>query len=250
MPDLESGQEMPNPTPKSKRNPTNCLECATLASCLLGKLPRPSLDALQPLIHKRSFQRGAVLSLEAKVASFIKIIKLGTVFGYRLGREGSMRPIGLVGRGGMFGMYGFYGLPNQTTAIAASSGRVCEIPVADLQKQTTDRQMLGEQLLSMIAQSHGFCASWSEVMRVRGVVNQLVYALLLLGEQQGNTMVELPTHTALAELLGTTRETIVRALTTLESHSAIRRVERKTYQLFEGPLLARLGSKRTLARQS
>lgn len=107
-----------------------------------------------------------------------------------------------------------------------------------------------EQLLTMVVRSHSLCASWSEVMRVRGVVNQLVYAVLLLSEAQGNTAVELPTHTALAELLGTTRETIVRALTKLESEGAIRRLERKKCQLFVEPLLARLGGKRSQAPPS
>lgn len=235
---------MSNPALKPKKNAADCMECATLATCLLGKLSNPELEVLQPLVHKRSFRRGEVLSREAEVATSIKIIKLGMAFGYRLGRDGRMRPIGIAGRGAMFGIFAFYGQPNQAAAIAVSSGRICEILVVDLEKQTTDNPMLRELLLSMVVQSYGLVATWSEGMRMRGMVKQLAYAVLLMGEAQGHTVVELPTHTALAELLGTARETIVRALATLESQDAIRRIERRTYQLFEEPLLALLGGDR------
>ncbi len=231
---------MSNPVLKSKTNPADCLNCATLATCLLGKLSRLDLKTLQPLVRKGSFRRDEVLSVEAEVASSIKIVKIGMVFGYRLGRDGRMRPIGIAGRGAVFGLFSFLGQPNQATGIAASTGRVCEIPVAELKMQTAGIPLFGEHLLAAIMQSVSRIASWSEGMRVRGVVNQLAYAVLLLGEAQGNAVVGLPSHTALAELLGTSRETIVRALTTLESEGAIRRLEPKTYQLFEGPLLARL----------
>lgn len=230
--------------PTSKKTNANCLECATLAACFLGKLPHADLLALQPLVQRGTFRRGDILCREAEMASSLKIIKLGTVYGYRLGIDGRERPVGIAGRGAMFGVFSFYGQANLACAVAVSTGRVCEIPVAVLKEMAANNPLLREQVLLAIAHSYGRALAWSEAMRLRGVVNQLAYAMLLLAEAQGNTVVELPSHTALAELLGTTRETITRTLTTLQTEGGVRRLERKKYQIFETQLVARLGDDR------
>lgn len=235
---------MPKPPTKSNRNSADCRGCATRSICFLGKLPRPDLDVLQLQIHKQNFHRNDVLCIEAEVASSLKIVKLGTVFGYRLGMDGHRRPIGIAGRGAVFGIFSFYGQPNQASAIAVSTGRICEIPVAVLKEHAAVSSVLREQLLLTVVRSYGAALTWSEAMRLRGVVNQLAYTVLLLGDAQNNTVIELPTHTALAALLGTTRETIVRALTALEVDGAVRRLERKKFELFEARLTERLGGNR------
>lgn len=233
---------MPNQAQKTPRSGADCQNCATLATCLLGKLSRDELDVLQPLVSKKSFRRGEVLFTETEVATSLKIVKIGTVIAYRLGRDGRERPIGIAVRGSVFGLFGFFGQPSPSTGIAASTGRICEILVTDLKTHTAGVSHFRKHLLAATMQSVGRIASWSEGMRVRGVVNQLAYVVLLLGDAQAHTVVWLPSHTTLAELLGTTRETISRALTTLESEGAIRRIERNTYQLMEEALMARLGS--------
>lgn len=231
---------MPHLAPRSPQTAANCLDCATLASCLLGTLTHPELEALQPMVRKSTIRRGEVLTQEGEVATAIKLIKLGTVFGYRRGRDGAIRPIGIAGRGAIFGVFGFYGHPNLASSIASTGGRICEISVLDLKRLTLDTPQLGDHLFKAKLQSMARMASWSEAMRLRGVVNQLAYALLLLGEAQSSAVVELPTHTLLSELLGATRETIVRALTTLEREGLIRRLERRKCHLFEHLLLRRL----------
>jgi CRP-like cAMP-binding protein len=231
---------MPHLAPRSSKSSANCLHCATLATCFLGTLTRAHLEALQPLVRKTAIRQGSVLAQEGEVSTAIKIIKLGTVFGYRRGREGVIRPIGIAGRGAVFGIFGYYGHPNLVSAIASTSGYICEISVIDLKRQTPGNPLLGEHLFRAKLQSVARIASWSEAMRLRGVVNQLAYTLLLLGEAQTSAVVELPTHTLLSQLLGATRETIVRALTTLEKEGVIRRLERRKCHLFEHLLLKRL----------
>jgi DNA-binding GntR family transcriptional regulator len=72
------------------------------------------------------------------------------------------------------------------------------------------------------------------------VVNQLAYVVVLLADANRTPVVELPTHSALAELLGTTRETIARALGTLQSEGGIRRLERKHCEVYRRKLLDRV----------
>jgi len=64
--------------------------------------------------------------------------------------------------------------------------------------------------------------------------------LLLLGDASQAPVVQLPSHTALAELLGTRRESIARALRSLESEGGIRRHERKRCEVQRDRLLLRL----------
>jgi len=232
--------KMPEHAPPSKGQSADCRNCATRSCCPLGGLPLTTLDALDPLISKKRFQRDEVLSREGEFATSLKVIKLGIVFQARTGRDGSTRPLGIAGRGAVFGLPGFFRHTNLVSGIAASPGRVCEMSLDGLREQALIHPELHGLLLSETAKAMKALASWSEGMRLRGAVNQLAYALLLLSEAQDNPVVDLPTHTALAELIGSTRETIVRGLTVLESEGIICRLERKKCLVLQAPLLARL----------
>lgn len=223
-----------------RRDPTDCGLCATRHACVAAQAPGDRLPALQAQIRKRRVARGEVLVREGEYADAVRVVKMGTAFGYRRGLDGRARPVGLAGRGSPFGLFGVLGQRNMVTGVAASACRVCEIPVHALQELTASDLQFRDILGQSAVESCGRLATWSEAMRVRGVVNQLAYSLLLLSQAQGTAVIELPTHTALAELLGTTRETIVRGLATLEGEGSILRGERKSCEVRRPVLLARL----------
>ena len=54
-------------------------------------------------------------------------------------------------------------------------------------------------------------ADWAQAMRIRGVTDRLAATMLLLSKEQHSHLVRLPGHSVLADLLGITRESIVRA---------------------------------------
>jgi CRP/FNR family transcriptional regulator, cyclic AMP receptor protein len=225
------------PTPKTS---LGCSECATRPVCLLNLVNDEELHALQPLIERRRFHHGERISAEGEVSHSIRLLKIGNVFGYRRGLDGQERPIGIAGRGAAFGLFGYFGQPNQVSGIAATSLRVCEISHETLRRAAAANPALGEKLASAAVSTCGLIAAWSEGMRVRGLVNQLAYALVLLSQAHRSSLIDLPTHTALAELLGTTRETIARAFSTLKSEGSLQLLERRKCEVDRDALLGRL----------
>jgi CRP-like cAMP-binding protein len=225
------------PMPKSA---LSCMECATRPACLLNLLGEDEMRRLQPLIERRRFHHGDRFSLEGDTPRSVRLLKIGYAFGYRRGLDGQERPIGVIGRGGVFGIFGYLGQPNQISGIAATSIRVCEIPHDVLRRTAATNPVFAEQLSSAVVSTFGLMASWSEGMRVRGLVNQLAYALVLLSQVHRSNTIDLPTHTALAELLGTTRETVARAFSTLKSEGSLQLLERRKCGIDRDALLARL----------
>lgn len=195
------------------------------------------LRTLEPAIREIRFRKGDVLLEEGQHSSEVKVIKVGSVFGYRCGLDGAARPIGISGRGAAFGMFAFFGQPNQVTGIAASAGRACVIPIALLQARAKESAQLSDQIAAGMVRGCGAIAAWSECMRVQGITNQLAYAVLLMSQAQRSAVVELPTHSTLAALLGTTRETIARALATLERQGVILRIERRLCEVMRNRVL-------------
>jgi DNA-binding MarR family transcriptional regulator len=111
-------------------------------------------------------------------------------------------------------------------------------------------QSLHSELLEHAILGYRRMAAWSESMRVPGVRNQLGYLVLMLSQLQSVKVIELPNQTALAELLGTTRETVGRALAVLEDRGAIRRLARKKFEVFRNVLVKQLTRRagRTIAQ--
>lgn len=218
------------------------MDCATRSNCMVGMLAPENLAIASPLVRESAFRSGDEISPEGEVASSVKIIKVGTLFGYRTGKDGRRRPIGIAGRGSVFGMYGCFGRPNQVSGVAVSAGRYCELSIRHLEEKTRWGDAFREQLIAGCIRSFGLTADWSAVMRLRTVVKQLAYTLFLLSEVQASPVVQLPTHTALAELLGTTRESVVRGLVLLEGEGCIAKLERKKCHVYGDRLLQWLDS--------
>jgi CRP/FNR family cyclic AMP-dependent transcriptional regulator len=234
------------PAPISIAGPTrgisasHCQHCAIRQECVFGRLDDAERAFLEPQIRQRVFHRGDALVEEGKVASFVRIVKLGTAFAYRHGLDGRSRPIGVIGRGNAFGIFGVFDSPSQASVVALTTVRICEIPVVGLRNTSTCGSKLLVQMTRAVVETFAAITAWSEAMRLSGVINQLAYILVLLADANKASLVALPSHSALAELLGTRRESVARALGTLESEGGIHRHERKRCEVFRSKLLARL----------
>lgn len=205
---------------------TRCSHCATRGVCLVGGLPCATREVLSHAIHETPFGKGRVLQQEGQVAQSIAIIKIGTVMASRHGEDGHPHSVALLGRGHTLGQYACYGQPEQIGATALSPGRVCTVEVADLYRLGVVDKKFHACLQSMNVRAHGQLADWSRVMRIKGVPQQLLAALVLFSREQKSRVVRLPSHVALAELLSTTRETIARSLSHLEAGHRIVRHDR------------------------
>ncbi len=203
-----------------------CLLCAARRMCQIGQLPPLLLERIDPLLQEVDFSKGEPLQPQGVPMDMLRVVKLGTVMLSRRGPDGVDRPVGLFGRGHLLD-HG--GLLAQTTAVSAqalSPGRLCELPIPAVGENSLSDPVFLAAMHASMAHTSVRLADWGQVMRLRGLQRQLVNTLLLLSEEQGSQTVRLPSHVALAALLGTSRESVARTLRTLAEAGHLRRIDR------------------------
>jgi CRP-like cAMP-binding protein len=196
--------------------PTPCAICATRDYCLVGASPQ-SVAALAPVIRERSFRQGDVLLRDGDRACDLQLLKIGTVFVGRTRGDGAMQPVGIGARGTVLGLCGYAGQPNQLSVIASTSGRSCEIPLARVASLAQNDPVFGERIGRAFSDNIAFMARWAQLRGHRGVVAQVAGTVALIVEEQHTEAIDVPSHTALARMLGTTRESVARAIGALEA---------------------------------
>jgi CRP/FNR family transcriptional regulator, cyclic AMP receptor protein len=224
-----------------ERTPSECAHCVNRFTCVTSGLAPGEMDVVEPAIRRREVRRGHPLSSEGEVAVVVRVLQAGTAFALRRGVDGRSRPVGMATQGEAVGLFGVFGQPTQLSTEAAAAARICEIPVRVLGDVATNNAAFSKYLANAAIQGFGKIAAWSEAIRLRGVANQLAYTLLLLAEaQQEPVIIALPTHSALGELLGTTRESVARGLAVLEEEAGIVRAPGKRCEVRRERLLQRL----------
>jgi CRP-like cAMP-binding protein len=195
--------------------PRNCRHCAARQPCPVARIRCDQWAELQ--IREHSFRAGDVLQAQGSTATALRIIKSGATMLRRKSRYGESQAIGMFGRGTVISSFRLLGRANPVTQIGILDGRYCELSAAALQRSglLDDPVFLGHMFDAMAhaIESH---FNWCQLSHGDSVAQQLAGALLYLSDLQNSPRVRLPTQTTLAELLGTTRESITRAFARLE----------------------------------
>ncbi|RYF06981.1 MAG: Crp/Fnr family transcriptional regulator [Comamonadaceae bacterium] len=203
-----------------------CPDCACRQQCLLGRQSDAVRASWAPHITERRFRKGEVLQRQGDAHTLLQVVKVGTLIVQREGGDGVDRPVGMAGCGQALGTPALLNQPADLTCLAVMPGRVCEVNPAAVARHGL---MTPEFLVDFAHEqmrAHTRLADWARIMHVRGVTGQLAGALLQLADIQRSTLVRLPSHTVLASLLATTRETIARALAVLAQQQGVVRHDR------------------------
>jgi CRP-like cAMP-binding protein len=220
--------------PERDRRDT-CGECATRDRCIMGSLPQAGAG-IGPARRERPFQQGEAVTREGELSRHLRIVKVGWVFLCRTRLDGSARPVAIAGRGAMLGSFSYMRQPNPVSAVTGSSVRACEFGTEQIQSLASNDPGFRQRLEKVFCDNVGLVAAWSEATGYRTVTAQVAASVQLLAAQQRSTSVAIPSHTALASLLGTTRESVARALAGLESAGYLLRKSQGRCEVFPGPL--------------
>jgi len=204
------------------RRDAGCTDCATRNLCPVGSLPDDVAARLPPR-RERRFGSGEKLLQEGLDARQLQVVKVGAVFMHRNDARGKARPLAFCGRGTVLGMFAFLLQPNQSSVVAATAGRVCEIAMDSVRSLGDASVAFRERLGQAFGSNFSLIAQWRQAAAHRNVLAQVGASLEILADQQASSIVALPGHTALAELLGTTRESVARALAGLEARGCVQR---------------------------
>lgn len=218
--------------------PSQCTACAVRTECLIGQLPSAQRAWLQPWVLERSLRKHEVLLQQGEPVGMLALVKVGTILITRKGADERPRPIGILGSGATIGVFSQAGQRSVLGVQAVTPVRVCEIQLPQLQQAEQLNLIGAPQFMQAGLLAFERLADWSLVVRVQGTTGQVAAALLLLSKEQRSQLIRLPSHSVLGGLLGTTRESVARALARLVLQGHLRRRDRWHFEVVEEGLRA------------
>ncbi|MDT8304689.1 MAG: Crp/Fnr family transcriptional regulator [Anaerolineae bacterium] len=197
-----------------------------VASFLEGHLyfmtvPRPQLEALAQKAVRRTFAAGELLFLAGESSGGLWIIERGRVKVYKMTAEGREHVLHLLGPGDTFNdVAAFDGGPNAASSMAITNGAAWVLAAATLADELARNHALALGVIRGLNQRLRGLVVQIEDLALRSVTARLARFLL---EQRENPALSGPavTRALIATHLGTTPETVSRALRTLEEAGAI-----------------------------
>jgi CRP-like cAMP-binding protein len=173
------------------------------------------------------FRRGALLLGTQALSTHLYFIKTGLVQASQVGPDGVSRAIGIFGQGHLLGQLGLVGQHSVMSFTALTDVAVCETNHEALKASGWLSASFAQAVGKFNAAALAALAGWSHIMRIPQLRTRVGAAMLLLAREQGDrSRILLPQQALLAELLGTTRESIGRALSELEAWGAVGSVDR------------------------
>lgn len=215
-------QLQPQPTTTVERTVSSALEAPLFAG-----LERRALDLVQDVMRTRRYGTGDVLFREFDPSDAVYVMRSGVVKLSKVDLAGHEKTLTLLRPPSVFGEMGVIGdYPRSASAIAAGPVEVSLIFSDDFERLMTQFPTLALNVNRMLADRLRSMDVESQILSYQDAQGRVAYVLLRLvrdgiaSERDGVPLVRL-THQELANLAGTSRETVTRALKTLDHEGVI-----------------------------
>jgi len=196
---------------------------------VFADLPDDALLAIHQHSSERTYRRGAVIFFEGDPGEGFHYVKSGRVKIVKVAGDGREHIIKLLVPGDIFAeVLLFNSQPYPATAIAAEDAAVGIIRNADLELLVLANNKLALQLIKALSQRLLYAQQKITNLALRDVLARTAETLLRLGREHGrsgeNGAVVIAvglSRQELANLVGTTRETVTRTLSALRREKII-----------------------------
>jgi len=195
---------------------------------LFKGLNEEGLEALAELCFTREFAKESVIILAEEEGDALSIIEEGQVKVCISSEEGREVILSLLGPGAVFGELALLdGKPRSANVIATDDTSLVMLRRSDFQQLIYKTPQIAMALLAELARRLRRTDRQIEGLALLDVTSRISETLLQLADDQGKDTAEgiaidsRPTHQELANMSGTTRETVSRALKRLEDQGYI-----------------------------
>lgn len=195
---------------------------------LFESLDDAEIDALSELTFTRTFTKDTVIILAEEGGDTLFIIKNGQVKVSIVSEEGREVILSLLGGGAVFGELSLLdGKPRSANVVATEDTELLMLRRTDFVQLIYKTPQIATALLAELASRLRKTDRQIEGLALLDVTSRISETLLQLASEQGNeseegvTIRNRPTHQELANMSGTTRETVSRVLKRLESQGYI-----------------------------
>ena len=195
---------------------------------LFESLDDAEIDALSELTFTRTFNKETVIILAEEEGDTLFIIKDGQVKVSIVSEEGREVILSLLGGGAVFGELSLLdGKPRSANVVATEDTELLMLRRTDFIQLIYKTPQIATALLAELASRLRKTDRQIEGLALLDVTSRISETLLQLASEQGNESEEgviirnRPTHPELANMSGTTRETVSRVLKRLQSQGYI-----------------------------
>jgi len=190
-------------------------------------------DELLRMIHnhtlERRFRKGMIIFLEGDNGEGFHYVKSGKVKILRTSDDGREHIIKILGPGEIFAeVLMFNNMPYPATAVAVEPSCIGMIRNVDLEQLVLANNVLALQLIKALSQRLIYAQQKIKNLALHDVMSRTAEILLRLSQEQGckmdNGIIEIALDLSrqdLASLVGTTRETVTRTLSSLKKDKII-----------------------------
>ena len=201
---------------------------------LFESLDQQELEALSDVTFTRTFSKDNVIILAEEEGDTLFILKKGQVKVSIVSEEGRGVILSLLGPGSVFGELSLLdGKPRSANVVATEETDLLMLRRADFLQLIYKTPQIATALLAELATRMRKTDRQIEGLALLDVTSRISDTLLQLATEQGAetadgvTIESRPTHQELANMSGTTRETVSRVLKRLEGQGYINRNGRK-----------------------
>lgn len=186
------------------------------------------LDALAPLVVERRLRRNTVIFHENDPAAAFYMVKTGKVKIYKVSRDGREQVLSILGEGQIFGdVPTFDGGPYPATAATMEDCEIYLIRREDLLAVVRRHPDIAIQIIAVLGQRLRQALELVRDLSFKQVPHRLAGLLLKLAEQYGEEKeagvligIKL-SRQELADIVGTSRETVTRELKKMEQSGLV-----------------------------
>ncbi len=201
---------------------------------LFESLDQQELEALSDVTFTRTFSKDNVIILAEEEGDTLFILKKGQVKVSIVSEEGREVILSLLGPGSVFGELSLLdGKPRSANVVATEETDLLMLRRSDFLQLIYKTPQIATALLAELATRMRKTDRQIEGLALLDVTSRISDTLLQLATEQGAetadgvTIESRPTHQELANMSGTTRETVSRVLKRLEGQGYINRNGRK-----------------------
>lgn len=196
---------------------------------VLEALPKPSLEEIERLAPMHTAPKGKLILSPENRPDILYLLKRGRVRLYKVGPNGKQFTLGILGGGNIFGeIEAFSAVTRDVYAEAMDDTLICALRRSDLEQILAAQPQLALKMLQALGERLREAEDFLQMLATSDVRSRLLYLLSKLAEQFGvvrGNMVHLDldlTHQELANMIGSTRETVTATLSALSREGVVR----------------------------
>lgn len=188
-------------------------------STFFSDLPEEDLQKIADITVERNYKRNMIIFMEGEPGEAFYYIKSGKIKVYRTYEDGKEHIVHILGKGEVFGEATLFGnIPYPASASVYEDAVVGIIKNTELERLIKDNSELALKLIKILSQKLVFAQQKIKDLAFNDVFARTAAQLLKLAEDYGKktgngTVIDMElSRQGLADMIGTTRETVSRVM--------------------------------------